>query len=299
MSGLQQIYKIPGMGERDTLCGVVKSVIACTKSPAHFKKLVKYNCGDLDCPSCYLDLVKHDAQDATQALQDARVELRKAGLDPGHPFHVWYSPPPALRHLPLDKLRRQAIDYALQHGIIGGYIVDHAYRGSPAVLAAFREGKRDLAYSPHFHVVGFIPNGKPLEKSNDFHKRTGWTYGNKGNTNRKGKPRNIYETIKYELGHAARETWHRHRLLKRFGIMHSSKLKSVKDKCREEVRCPRCGAEVARYDPDTMEYLGPAHARPRAHIEIRPGALTWLVDRWRLEIRPMYLDLARLCQLEG
>lgn len=285
------------MGDDGTLCGVVKSIIACTSNSSHFKRPVRYNCGDLDCPTCYIDLVKHDARDATQALLDARTELRRHGLDPGHPFHVWYSPPPALRALPLDKLRRQAMDYAQQHGIIGGYIVDHAYRGSPKVLQAYREGRRDLEYSPHFHVVGFIPSGRPLENSDVFNRRTGWTYGNKGNVNRKGKPRNVYETIKYELGHAAREPWHRHRLLKRFGVMHSSKLKAVTDKQREDLRCPRCGAEVGRYDPDTGEYLGPARSRPVTHREIRPGALAWLVDRWGLQLRPVYLDLAKLCEL--
>lgn len=285
------------MGQDDTLCGVVKSVIACTADPSHFKRTVKYSCDNPDCPTCYQDYLKHDALGVKESLELARVELRKAGLDPGHPYHFWLSPPPSQRNQPLNTLRRQALHHAMQLGIIGGYIFDHPYRGTPQQLERYRDGELDLDYSPHFHIIGFLPRGFPAEKSNAFNKRTGWTYGNKLNVNKRGKPRNIYETAKYELGHAARETWHKHRLLKRFGIMHASKIKAIVDKAREEMSCPRCGAEVARYDPDSHEYLGPARIRPQTHLELRPGSISWLVERWKLEIRPVHLDLTKLCEV--
>lgn len=302
---MTSVYQIPGMGKDDTMCGVVRTVIVCSSNPTHFRKLVKYSCDDSQCPTCYQDLIKRDALSIQNHLQQARAELRRKGLDPGHPYHFWISPPPQLHHKPLNELRAKALKLLQELGCIGGYIFDHPYRFQDKYrqIEEFRKGKIDKPYSPHFHGIVFLPTGFPLEKSNDFHARTGWTYGNEGNTNRKRTlPRNIFETAKYELSHVAIEPWHRHRLFKSFGIMHPSKMKSAASKIREVVTCPRCGADVHRLDPDTGEILGVAHRRVDPQLELRILAIPWLIKRWpKLSdlIKPVHLTLTELCQLEG
>lgn len=295
-------YNIPGMSEKSPDCGNVRSIIACSKGgTAHFKRVLRYNCNSLDCPECYIDLTAHDARKIRDRFELVRVELRKAGLDPGHPFHVFLSPPPSMRHLPIDKLRPIALKYAQDIGIIGGCIVAHPYRGSPQVITAFREGRLDLEYSPHFHIIGFLPTGRPTEKSNDFHSRTGWIYGNKGNKNRKGAPRNIYHTAHYELGHASREPWHKHQLYSWFGVLHSSKIKTVVEIMRETGTCPVCHADLDRLD-DHGELQGPYVRRVevRRH-SLRPGTLSWLQTRHPRIVElfhPVCLDLVELCGLD-
>lgn len=291
------------MGEKSPQCGQVRHQIVCSHGgAAHFSKLLKYNCDDLDCPTCYQDITSRDSGKIRDRFDKVRVELRKSGLDPGHPYHFWLSPPPSLHHLTLEGLRPIALKYAQQLGIVGGCIVGHPFRGSPQQLTAHREGRLDLAYSPHFHIIGFLPAGFPALKSNDFHARTGWTYGNKGNRNRKGQPRNIYHTAHYELGHAARESWKsRHQLYSWFGILHSSKIHTAVEILRETVPCPVCGHDLDLLD-DHGDLVGTYTKRDEVRTyTLRPGALSWLLDRFpplRDLLKPVCLDLIELCGLE-
>lgn len=258
-------WNIPGMKEAQKYCGDKNfyTVKCSTGKEGHDHRAVKKSCKKSTCPTCWPDYVNQEAHRATQRLFEARRLYALRGYDLRHPVHMVVSPPAEVYGRPEPELRATARKIALATGIVGGCIVFHPYRfqGRETIkhedfkfpLKASQEKYRacmseDPKYSPHYHIIGFMPRLKKGEaftglKSNDLEASTGWTYINFGRYTRKGLPINVFGKIQYELTHVGvKDEGRQGHTLTWFGLVSYNALAVEIRKIETEDLCTVCGS---------------------------------------------------------
>jgi len=241
----------PGCGE---IQGWLWDKDGCGKTRVPLKK----SCFRKECPVCYKDWARREAQRAAERLiQGAKLN----GYPIGYIRHVIFSPPREKAEEILKdkesfkKARGELIKLMKKCGLKGGMIVFHSYRTTEeAELKAKEEGytsawdmvrklpegerERYLELSPHWHVnaVGFLVN------SREFFEETGWVC----RILRSLKDEEAIEkVVEYEIGHCdLGEDWNLHAVTW-FGIMSYNKVVLEEELIHEEkMACEYCGAPV-------------------------------------------------------
>jgi len=218
------LQSLPGFGKKTKdYCNTVTSADycpSCHRTVGHY-----YHCKNFACPECFRDAARQAANRAADYLTGCYSAWRLFGRNLGYINHIELSVPESqYRGFDKKKMTARAIRYSKQIGISGGGIVFHAFRIKKeyqrpiqqAIRAAGKkmgswDGVREnilglpssedyIVFSPHFHIVGFF---RLKQKSNQFYKKTGWTYKNiswskgRGSENQEG----VFKIFSYILTH--------------------------------------------------------------------------------------------------
>lgn len=249
-----------GMGSKGVNCGKVRYVIACPDlqlSPDHDSASIHAACWKLSCPICKKKVIDRQLRSVMQryeAYQELHKAVMKQRLKVSHV--IWSFP---ARRFTKKMIMEQGMDPITeevtrlwkkynQHPEGGCAYAIHLTRkvhedGSPCHDKHCKLDHTD-EWGPHVHMVGFIY----LEKSDKIKSETGmitvkladtWGY------------RDLYETLKYELGH----TWttkkiksgRNQEVVRYLGVLSKRKLsrKTIKD-VHENMEC-KCGNELATW----------------------------------------------------
>jgi hypothetical protein len=152
-------YVIVGHGQQtNEKCGTWGSYFGCVRKELHnrisvhgvnytgkaFVFRVKKHCDKPSCPVCFAE---------GWAVKQARREEKRLKLFARHfgqVEHLTASVPVKHYGLDYDGLREKAIEALGKRGVVGGFLIFHAYR---------RVHYGHWYFSPHFHVLGFIAGG--------------------------------------------------------------------------------------------------------------------------------------------
>ena len=201
-------------------------------------------CHKSSCPICF---IRGWSVRGARSIEGRLNEGVKRGL--GKVEHGLVSVAVADRNLPESVMRKKCRDVLFDRGVIGGCMIFHGYR---------RDKKRGvLAWSPHYHVLGFIEGGYSrcrecerkwncLEGCGGFDDRAWQGFQKDGYFVRVFAERDtVFGTAFYQLHHATiRIGIKRFHAVTWFGVCGNRKFKS--EKSMAEVVCPACGEEMLR-----------------------------------------------------
>lgn len=218
--GLHGCWTLPGGGEAHGDCGS-KRYRGCLHVDDHpaglrgrkaglaYVEVYKKSCHRAACPQCWPDWREREIRRALHRFGSCKSRKRV--------IHVVVSPPSRCWQLSIEKLRSLAYVSARSAGFKGGCAVLHLYRHE--------------RFSPHFHVLG---HGW-IVRTPEVYRRTGWIVKNKG------LRRDLAQTLRYELGHAA--VHERLHTLTWFGSMAYSKFRAPPYEEAGAV-CPLCSSPL-------------------------------------------------------
>ena len=197
------------------------------------------NCGKAECPVCHKNWLERRTKDSGRRLSQISKLLHIA------PYHLILSPPNGW-----TGSRRELIKMAKKAGVVGGLMIYHPWRfrklsdDSPVSWKNCDINPRSEKkipsygkYSPHVHILGW----GYLMKSNDFYRKTGWFYKNRGN--RPGKE--MYATLYYQLSHSVIDG--RKQSLSWFGITANNKLLVTIEERYLAKLCPICQQPMDKF----------------------------------------------------
>lgn len=101
-------------------------------------------CHKATCPVCF---IRGWSVRGAKSIEGRLLEGEKRGL--GEVEHITVSPKPADRDLPESVLRLKCREALLDRGVEGGCMIFHGFR--------INRGRKVLEWSPHYHVLGFVP----------------------------------------------------------------------------------------------------------------------------------------------
>lgn len=198
-----------------------------------------HNCSKAHCPTCFRNWLKRRTQDSGRRLKQISKLLHRA------PNHIVLSAGPDF-----DGSSKQILKMVKAAGIIGGCKIFHAWRfREKATGQAIAWKRTDInpnskekvpsygTESPHWHILGW----GYLTPSNEFYKKTGWTYKNLGPR----KDDSLYRTLYYQLSHATIDG--RKQTLTWFGIVANNKLVTRVEVEYQVKLCPHCKSEMKKY----------------------------------------------------
>lgn len=162
-------------------------VTACGSVTGHYAHATMRHCARPSCPACaHYHITKDTPAQAEKILAKSKDLRHTDGWRAGYLQHITVSIPEKLYYMALTpegfkKLKKWAIDYALQVGVMGGYMVFHPFRQNgvndddvlpedytPASTNDLN--KHSARFSPHFHIVGF----GFITGTERIFKNTGW-----------------------------------------------------------------------------------------------------------------------------
>lgn len=260
-----------------------------TKKEGHYYKRFKYNCKKVTCPACY---EKQIAKQAHFALERFNAIRKTYYMNGGHIFafgELILSPPATTYHQfdtkeGFDAIRKQALQYSEQCGIIGGFIVTHPYRGRKTTMDSIRlHTYKNPQPSFHFHIIGIRLIGGWI-KSNDFEAATGWVYKWVDEYKQNGDLRNMYNKIAYELNHAGLYRYNERfsPITSWFGVCSRHAVKQNKTTEHIPIVCPVCKAIAHRYELDESIDKGESEHRKTIIDYTIPQAI---IERARMRFK--------------
>lgn len=280
-----------GRGQAKPSCGDIRSVFGdCSRTWGHDVERIKLGCNTWDCPACCYRRAWREARDVVHRLHGCQAAGRKHGVDLGEIRHLVMSSGDPREPATLEpyqeltsyrKIRAQAIDYAQIIGMIGGTAIIHAVRGPPAHIRAFQAHQKELPFSPHFHLVGFMPEGFQVA-SPAFYEATGWIYKNMPIYSKGGE----FELTKYELGHAARFASLSGHISQAYTWWGCSSYNQVEVKTRTEKTvkaCRVCRSDKHKYTEDYAMDLGElVKVKKRRVFTLSAAQLARLLTRYKV-----------------
>lgn len=280
-----------GRGQALPSCGDVRSVFAdCSRTWGHDIERIKLGCNTWACPTCCFRRAWREARDIVKRLHGCQAAARKHDVDLGEIRHLVLSSgdprdpdtlEPYLQLPTYRKIRAQAIHYSQAIGMIGGTAIIHAVRGPPAHIRAYQAHQKELPFSPHFHLVGFMPEGFQVA-SPAFYDATGWIYKNMPIYSKGGE----FELTKYELGHAARFVTSSGHMSQLYSWWGCSSYNQVTVKLREErtiKECRVCKADKHKYTEDYALDLGEmVKVKESRLFSLAPAQLARLLARYKV-----------------
>lgn len=264
----------PGYGEAHAKCGTPRFKIMCGPNPEHYQTIARENCKRPACPSCWKGWATRQTKSAAEAVEGYKV-LSGSKYDARH---ISIHPPkealPDFENMAeaLQWLNDESRDAAKMLGVTAAISFPHPYRIKPEYEAAILEaaGKdemkryewalsqpnwEDLVYfSPHMHIIAF----GHLLNSEEFFKKTGWTYKNHDEDTKGRSGPVLRQTIYYLLTHA----WvnGNHKVARRWFGMSTHNMKRVEDGfALIPVLCPSCHADCVITPPDIVWADGSTH----------------------------------------
>lgn len=268
-------FDIIGVGETShTYCGDVKYVVTCPTDPSHHLQVMKHTCFKWTCPTCYRSTINRASKRVEERIKATSKAFQVYKLPSlREPAHFTFSLPESMYHQlafdeGLKKAKAQCLTYAQQVGIVGGLVIFHPYRIKDCYKAELshylkqlpkeqRKGhwhlvrqdalnlgswKHYVVYSPHFHLIGFMP--KLLEKSDSFHKRTQWVYKNITAKSKSKRIETLSGTVFYLLTHAAYIPGKQ--VVTYFGVSSTNSLSVERMKEKELISCEHCKTILTR-----------------------------------------------------
>lgn len=267
---------LPGQGVvTSPLCGTVQYVIACPNKDS--KPVLRYhNCHKITCPVCYHWAVNQQTRRIEDRLLGLDEAYKRMGLKTGQWKHIVVSDnpdkwPPAMlikdNGKSFKKKCRQALKESAKNGFWGGVEILHAYRKKhdDGTECENDECKKHHVWKwgPHCH---YITKGFFLQ-SDQIYQVTGLMVKNI----RPGQSRDVGATSYYLLTHSAVFTEH-HQLIDSSSHMevpgtdetrtqglgycyvgafatNKGAVVTIGTDTREAL-CPKCNAELHRYDVD-------------------------------------------------
>jgi hypothetical protein len=270
-------FLLPGFGEKTKeSCNTIVSIHYCVDC-GNIHPLYNH-CKNWKCPECYAVSAGRAAHRIEDRLLGVRQAYSKIGVHLGKIIHVVLSPPQVnLSQVKLKTLKKEAIEYLLSLGVLGGVLVFHPFRiedkyidklaislrnfeaetgkrykggfwryihENPLNLSSWRDY---IKLSPHFHVIGFYPKIKI--KSNLFFEATGWTY----KAVDVSKERSAFRTARYQLTHqniSTRKTY------EYFGVCEPNKTEVTEETYKKIIACNKCDSEnFFKFRCSDEEYL--------------------------------------------
>lgn len=280
---------VAGFGSvTNPLCNTVTSADYCPD--CHKVDVRHYHCKNWECPVCYPWTAARAGKRAADRLNGAFWAWRSIGKHPGNMNHFMLSVP-ASEYVGFDpgKGRTKAVALAKQIGVSGGSIVYHERRIKKEFKRLIGDAMRALGlegglwagvhadvlrlpsvddytvFSPHYHIVGFF---RLKEKSNEFFKRTGWTYKNISwaKRHRVESKEDVKKIVTYQLTHHAVSVG-KHAVTY-FGTASYNKVTKKTYKEKQLKTCLRCSGQM---------YQVPVWSE-RQLIEMKAGEYRYTVD---------------------
>ncbi len=252
-------FRLVGHGEvTNDYCGKFYGLKGCLRADLHdivtldgtnyrgkvFIRVVHRSCNKPSCPICF--------KSGWAVRQAERIEtrLKEAARLFGQIEHIVASVPAKEYHLSFEVLRKKAKEILDARGIMGGTMIFHGFRFSPA---------RQWYWSPHFHVIGFVEGGyescrgctnerKSCLSCKGFEGRTRRLFKSDGYIVKVlGKRLTVFGTAWYMLNHSSIKVGvKRFHVASWFGCCSYRKMKVSPEKsCRRDV-CPICHEELKK-----------------------------------------------------
>ena len=201
-----------------------------------YVKVVRRNCGRLECPKCLDKVTTNKARKIQKRLKAWKVDRLTIK-------HIIVSPnSKETKYMDYPDIKTKAYKLMKQCGVLGGVLIVHPFRCNDF----HRYEKPGL----HFHIIGY--GNVRGNKVKEMFEKEKWIIKNKG------KRKSTFITIKYILGHCGVSP--KYKSINWFGCCSYNKLK-VKDD--EKIPgCPYCGEELFQMEykntdkpPDGDEFL--------------------------------------------
>jgi hypothetical protein len=202
------LWRLVGNGEQtNSECGKFLNFYGCVNAEGHdhtdmegtnwdglaYVKLKHKNCGNYNCPICYM----------TWAVKSAhRIANKLESLGPrfGVADHIVLSFPDGYFGPTddFDKLLKEAVKALKARGVVGGVIIFHGFRYADKQEAIEKDVEFGWRWSSHIHVLGFIRNKK------EFYKQVPIQFLKDGFVVKlKDKRKSVFGTAWYQLNHAS------------------------------------------------------------------------------------------------
>lgn len=264
-------------------CGEIYGAASCPTSPDHDKVFFKHTCHKNTCPTCYEQTISRAAHRAEDKLHGIKKELIKHGFNVGKYRHVVWSQPPQLWTKQkmngdggkafIDSFKKA---FKSNTKYFGGVFILHCERkkhsdGTECGVHGCTR-KHHWEWGPHIHYIGWgYFNNSAL-----VHSKTGWMYKTIDDG---GRARNVYDTVNYQLSHAA--TFKSGQQIVRYIGMATWGGKRIISKKREPVECSFCGSQLIRrtvYPDGTIDLT--TDQGPCTHLRLE---YAWYIRRNRLK----------------
>lgn len=201
-------WRLVGNGEvSEPNCGAHVGFLGCLNEDGHNQPDLEGNnfdgalirhkhrsCFSYNCPICYLSWAVQQAHDITDKLEDL-------GGKYGVADHIVLSLPENYYKSSNDdfkKLTKKVFKALINRNVVGGCSIFHGFRYNDMVEAAEKFQMHGWYWSPHFHILGFIPN------KGEFYKKIPEAFLKDGFVVKLKEKRNsVFGTAWYQLNHAS------------------------------------------------------------------------------------------------
>lgn len=272
---------LPGYAEARASCGsfLGSAIVCAVPGDGHRREVKLKRCRRPACETCYPSWAWRQGRRAQERIESYAALSGKALA----PRHVVFSPPQDwARELVrsgrrgIEKLRGAAARMAQDAGMTAFCMIFHPWRTRAKGKGRYRAGRNYLA--PHFHLIGY---GR-IEKADDFHARTGWTYhvigaGKKQRAGAMADREDVAGTVAYALDHAGLDADRPlSQSIRWYGELGNNKLQVEREWTEEREATCHCGSTCHQHLVD-----------PVGNVDPRPGPIAMeKVRRRRFKWRP-------------